>query len=127
MGDLSAAEFARKLQMKPQTLHTYLKGRDPSIHFAVNVCRFFGVSSKWLLLGEGEMYEAESSAPTAGIERARLQSIIETCETAAEDLGVVLDPPKKKAELFAMLYEMSVDNQKIDRNIVYGLIKLATL
>lgn len=61
MDDLSVRKFAERLGMAPTTLQEYLKGRMPPADFVVRVCERLEINPWWLLTGNGEMRNAQSS------------------------------------------------------------------
>ena len=55
--DLTQAEFAGRIGIKPNTVTSYETGlRMPSDAIIVSICREFNVSEVWLRTGEGEMF-----------------------------------------------------------------------
>jgi transcriptional regulator with XRE-family HTH domain len=55
-GDLSQAEFAKRLGVHQNTLGRYERGvTEPDTSIARALCTIFGVEPRWLLLGEGVM------------------------------------------------------------------------
>lgn len=55
-GTLSAPEFCRPLSLHKNTLYGYEKGTSvPDATFLADVCRHYGISPAWLLLGDGPM------------------------------------------------------------------------
>lgn len=49
-GDRANFELGRMLNMTPQTVDLYMRGkRKPSVEFILNVCSCFNVSADWLL------------------------------------------------------------------------------
>ena len=59
--ELSLKEFSEKIGVNYRTLQNYLGGiSTPSGEFLIAANEEYGVSIKWLLKGDGEMYDAES-------------------------------------------------------------------
>lgn len=55
--DLTQAEFASRIGIKPNTVTSYETGlRMPSDAIIVSICREFNISEVWLRTGEGEMF-----------------------------------------------------------------------
>lgn len=55
-GDLSQAEFAKRLGVHQNTLGRYERGvTEPDTGIARALCTIFGIEPRWLLLGEGVM------------------------------------------------------------------------
>lgn len=50
------SSVAKRLTMTPQNLHAILKGRPVREHFATMFENEFGISRRWILAGEGEMW-----------------------------------------------------------------------
>ena len=51
----SKSDFARKLDVKPQTISTWLSRNTFDIDLIFAKCE--GLSAQWLLTGEGDMFE----------------------------------------------------------------------
>ena len=55
--NLTQAEFASKIGIKPNTVTSYETGlRIPSDTVIMSICREFNVDENWLRTGEGEMF-----------------------------------------------------------------------
>ena len=52
----NASDFAKKSNIKVQTLHTYLRGRNPNAESIFNICVKFKINLNWLIAGVGEKY-----------------------------------------------------------------------
>lgn len=52
----NASDFAKKSGIKVQTLHTYLRGRNPNAESIFNICIKFKINLNWLIAGVGEKY-----------------------------------------------------------------------
>lgn len=63
MGSLSQKEFARRLGIPSSTLWQYLHGRIPPADLIALVCERFSVSERWLLTGEGVIFEKDAHIP----------------------------------------------------------------
>ena len=64
-GNVSRAEFAKLLDVHPNTLGRYERGQtEPDFTFARSICTKFGVEPGWLLFGTGPMASAQA-APQA--------------------------------------------------------------
>ena len=50
------SSVAKRLKMTPQNVHAILKGRPVREHFAAMFENEFGISRRWILTGEGEMW-----------------------------------------------------------------------
>ncbi|MBQ0089924.1 MAG: hypothetical protein KBT27_11415 [Prevotellaceae bacterium] len=43
------------------SIRLYSQGKDPSAQALIGICKKLGVSPKWLLLGDGEMFEIDKN------------------------------------------------------------------
>lgn len=59
-------ELGELMGFFPETVRRYLRHGSPRAEFVAAVCRTFGVSAEWLLLGKGPM-----DSPENGRKRAR--------------------------------------------------------
>lgn len=58
---MTQAEFAGRAGINVNTLRNYERGDSlPNLEVAASICRYFGVSTDWLVLGEGTMRRGES-------------------------------------------------------------------
>lgn len=63
---MTQAEFAGRAGINVNTLRNYERGDSlPNLEVAASICRYFGVSTDWLILGEGPMHRSESAAEVA--------------------------------------------------------------
>jgi len=66
-GKMTQAEFARKMNVNPNTLRSYERGAAiPNLTFLARLCTEFDVSPKWILLGEGHIYNMQSNEASEG-------------------------------------------------------------
>lgn len=70
--DLTQREFGERIGVKPNTIATYEIGRNQPIDAVISlICREFNASETWLRTGEGEMFNAKSSAAMEALARER--------------------------------------------------------
>lgn len=63
-GSRSQHEFAKVIGLKQTTYGQYERGvTSPSIEAVSLICRNFGINLRWLMFGEGEMYDNEVDVP----------------------------------------------------------------
>lgn len=61
-GNTSQGEYAKLLGVTTNTIGRYERGeRTPDVDFLSAACRATGANPRWLILGEGPMYDVEAS------------------------------------------------------------------
>lgn len=61
-GKVSRIEFARLLDVHPNTLGRYERGQtEPDFTFARSICTKFGIEPRWLLFGTGPMRDSDAT------------------------------------------------------------------
>lgn len=64
-GEMTQADFANRAGINVNTLRNYERGDSiPNLEVAASICRYFSVSSDWLMLGEGPMRRGDSAPDT---------------------------------------------------------------
>ena len=123
------SQLARFLGIRPNTLSTW-KSRD-TIDYKLIIAKCNEVSLSWLFSGEGPIYlsdiEANISSETR-IDLDDIRELIEVVEAVFEKNDLYL-PPKKKAELITLLYEVYIleekDIKKTEKKVLQ-MVKLAS-
>lgn len=64
---ISFKEFCDISDVKYRTLQNYADGRSPSAEFLIEFNRVWGVSSDWILTGQGSMYLDQRTVPFSGV------------------------------------------------------------
>ena len=60
---MTQADFANRAGINVNTLRNYERGDSlPNLEVAASICKHFGISTDWLLFGEGPMRRGESAA-----------------------------------------------------------------
>ncbi len=105
-GKVSQTEAAQALGVTKQTIGNYERGvREPDATFLADICRVFGVTPEWLLLGRGPQYP-QHPQPTGmveneGVIREVVQDVYALIRTRK------LDPtPEELAELVILQYRL---------------------
>lgn len=55
IGGMTYAQVATMTGVSKESVRRYMRGDSPSYEFLVSICRGFGLSADWLLLGDGAM------------------------------------------------------------------------
>jgi len=90
-GEMTTAEFARRIGVKQQTLDCYIRGlRKPSLELVVRVCSSFGVSADWLLgLPEHGVSISNSSNNAVNSDNASIQVDSPSCRDCPHLLRLI--------------------------------------
>lgn len=129
---LNQTDFAESIGVSQSTLSKQLKGvHKIDKQAALAIQAVYGVSSKWLLSGEGEMFVAGSqdSAPAAEFDEELMESVITIVTRMLRAEGIEF-PPDKFAKLIIYLYNKHKDDTEggsIDREIKENVSLLKNL
>lgn len=104
-GNLSRDDFADALGISRNTLAFYERGdNEPAATTLLAYVRLYNVSSRWLLLGEGGMFDkgGKKDLPLdqKNIDAAHLENAVRIVEKALADTALAAD---KKAELIKLV------------------------
>lgn len=132
-GRLSQDAFSKLLQISKGSLGFYERDENlPNTDVVLKICSTTGVSLEWLLTGHGPMVSGqklfEDPAATIAVNQGVLAEIIETLEEFLEEEKKKL-PPKVKAKVILILYEMLLkeeteENSAVQRPfLMYKVIK----
>lgn len=64
VGEMTYRQLAELTGANAETVRRYMQGQPPAVEFLAAVCRAFGVSGDWLLMGRGPM-RAKDVRPSA--------------------------------------------------------------
>ncbi len=67
-GERGATQFARKAGISPATYHGWERETQPTADGIARICEAWGANPGWLLLGKGEMLQAENMGVREGEE-----------------------------------------------------------
>ena len=60
--DISVAKFSKKIGVPERTITSYERGEHtPSLDFLAKLCINLNINAHWFLLGQGEMFNGQSS------------------------------------------------------------------
>ncbi|MHB9075595.1 MAG: helix-turn-helix domain-containing protein [Desulfobaccales bacterium] len=148
-GKLTQEQISTKIDIPVVTYGRYERGEvKPDIEFVEKICMTFNVSPTWLILGEGSMCQneiAEWAAPPADVAAWAappadiaswaappsplldlVREIVVIVEKLMQEHDLVL-PPKKKAELIALLVEEFAEEKEkggeVSKEKILRLIK----
>ena len=102
--DGNKSAFAKMLGVKPQTINTWLLRNTFDIELIYSKCA--GVSSSWLLTGEGEMFEAQ---PTPSIS----QTVTASSHVTQTACGAPAETPAAANALLSAKDEMLAAKDEI--------------
>jgi phage repressor protein C with HTH and peptisase S24 domain len=88
VGEDSVAAFARKCGIGESLMRSYLLGSDPGRQNVEKIWKGSGCSIKWLMTGEGPMYEEAAQVPDLAAYRARRVAGNSVSEPPAGAAGV---------------------------------------
>lgn len=99
--DLTQQEFADKIGLKQNSVALIEAGkRNPSVRTTLAICRAFGVSDDWLMLGKGDIFEP---LPRAEEMQRYIDSLFQSDDTIAQSAIMAilkayckLDEPSKE-------------------------------
>lgn len=103
-GKMSQLEFARRMEINPNTLRNYENGRAlPNQLFLSKICIEFGVNPRWILLGEGLPYNSDYE-PGHEFETeddlreslAQLRKELDECYASIDEMTGTIDGLKKE-------------------------------
>ena len=86
----SRTKIAQEFGYKPQAFTEILKGRSRvNPYLLSDFCRKFGISTSWLLYGEGEMFESAKpiEANQYKAELSEIKQMVHTLQNRLEALG----------------------------------------
>ena len=141
--NLSESAFGRMIGVKQSALNNmFVRNSVPKSNVMHKIYTTFGVNIKWLITGEGEIFQADDpqsesdegeipsifprhlSQPTNnGIDIQKLSDAIEIVDDALYITDRVM-PPRKKAGLIILIYERLLKNSK-EREPILKLVKEA--
>ena len=111
VGAKNDSELAKALGIIQQTVSAARKRRTIPCSWIIRISEKYGISCDWLLYGEGTKYRSksrqispQSSSTVSALDLDLIKEIVAIVEETLEKEEFHL-PPKKKAELIALLYE----------------------
>ncbi|SHO58695.1 hypothetical protein [Vibrio quintilis] len=123
-----ARQAAEDWQVSVSTLKACLDGSVPSLNIASRIASAEGISLEWLATGHGLMYQTDDGIlppKVQGINRETLTQSIEKIDSLCQKNALILDN-RKKARIIALVYQMSLNPEKIDESVYFEIIKLAS-
>lgn len=111
-------DLAKVLGIKHSSVASAKDRKSIPLKWVLEISEKYGISSDWLLHGEGPMCRGkatlaglQSTPATAAPNLKLIKEIIVMVEEALEEQEIHL-PPKKKAELIALLYEEFAEDEE---------------
>lgn len=84
--DVSRRKFAERIQEKPSTIASIVRGSSPSANIICSILsRFPDLNERWLLMGEGGMWKADLNQP----EEADLENLQQQLEHKNETIDAL--------------------------------------
>lgn len=117
--DISQQNYAKSLGISPRALFSYEREeRIPGADLIVRICAKSGASFKWLLTGEGPIYESEAKDTPArkGIV-INIDPAVQLVNEALEEAGIELSDVQKKAVVDVVREELLSKTRKIAQAI----------
>ena len=109
-GKMKQGEFARALQINPNTLRNYENGRVvPNQAVLARLCVYFSVSPEWLLLGNGHMRHEEYAHHTEPLQ------CISPCDLRATSSCRCVKLEEKIEKVEAQRDELAQENRQLLR------------
>jgi hypothetical protein len=109
-------DLAKVLGIKHSSVASAKDRKSIPLKWVLEISEKYGISSDWLLHGEGPMCRGKTTLP--GLKSAPavpnlklIKEIIVMVEEALEEQEIHL-PPRKKAELIALLYEEFAEDEE---------------
>lgn len=124
IGDASVRSFSRKCGLAEKTLRNYIAGKQyPTLDRLALIAEASGRSMTWLVTGEEAQQEVQ--AVYESIDNQLLETSIKAIELLCKKRNIEISP-KKKAQIIALVYTMSIEEKTIDESVYYQLIELAS-
>lgn len=121
-GNKSQQNYAKLLNISPRALFSYeVEDRIPGADLVVRICANSGASFKWLLTGEGPMFESDAKNTTAskGV-IINIDPAVQLVNEALEETGMELNEIQKKAIVDIVREELLSKTKKIAQAIHGG-------
>jgi hypothetical protein len=118
VGAKNDSGLARALGVIQQTVSAARKRKTIPCSWIIKISENYGISCDWLLYGEGPKYRnqarlisAQPSPPVEGLHLPLIREIVVNVEETLGEYKMHL-PPRKKAELIALLYEEFAEDEE---------------